>query len=82
MGIYKSLSLINVEIGTEAAQLLFLAYLFPIFGIVTLQCSGGQGMQLHPHLSRHPLNGPSVLAMVADLGHHVNILSHFLRTAA
>jgi hypothetical protein len=28
----------NVESGTEAAQLLFWKYLFPIFGIMSLQC--------------------------------------------
>jgi hypothetical protein len=31
----------NVEIGTGAAQFLFLEYLFQIFGIVSLQCIEG-----------------------------------------
>ncbi len=30
----------NVEIGTAAAQFLFWEYLFPIFGIGSLQCIG------------------------------------------
>jgi hypothetical protein len=80
--IAHSLINVNVDIGTEATQFLFLAYLFPIFGTVTLQCSGGQGMQLHPQLSQRPLNGPLLLAIVAASGHHVNNHSHFLRTAA
>ncbi len=29
----------NVEIGTEAEQVLFWEYLFQFFGIVSLQCS-------------------------------------------
>ncbi len=30
----------NVEIGTVAAQLLFWEYLFPVFGVSSLQCRG------------------------------------------
>jgi hypothetical protein len=34
----------NVEIGTETSIFLFWEYLFQIFGILSLQCSGDYGI--------------------------------------
>jgi hypothetical protein len=38
VGIYNSLTDMNLEIGTEALIFLFWEYLFQIFGILSLQC--------------------------------------------
>jgi hypothetical protein len=34
----------NEEIGTVAAQSLFQEYLFPVFGIGSLQCTANEGL--------------------------------------
>jgi len=43
----------NVEIGTEAAHFPFWGNFFPIFGIVSLQCTRTQ--YLHTHSQYPPL---------------------------
>jgi hypothetical protein len=51
--------LMNVEIGTVAAQFLFWEYLFQIFGIVSLQCStirkGNEPTPCSYHTPSYPL---------------------------
>ncbi len=45
----------NVEIGTEAPIFLFWEYLFPIFGILSLQC--GMGIELKKNVRVQTLTG-------------------------
>jgi|LakMenEpi03Aug12_release.lakeMendotaPanAssembly.Ray.scaffolds.fasta_scaffold1429693_1 hypothetical protein len=66
----------NVEIGTEATQLLFCKYLFQIFDIVSLQCADFNDKTNHgpPRLSSCDGEKDIDHGQPSSLQPHVNIV--------